>query len=545
MKFNVGNNLQLRESAEEGASPEAIGRKVVEMYNKDPRLRINLPPVPEQGTWTAKFGYKFEHPVPVSWSSDEIIRLFRFCKQEGVHFHVLVYGPQGPKITLGTVQNILDVASDCCEGFEIGEVYNGRTFVEADVPYAQGKEQESVEFLKSLIELAKEAGKKVFWTEHCHDGPGRYAGRDDDPRWRVGWWGFALCDTDIFKEFFDGRYADTLVMTHETNDPRCLPINLMTVLGTWLSGGVSEWGFNLQSWFWNDARFGTRKIPEKTEDFGETAFLNCQECPPDLIFRQALEAVGLGAQYIQFAPDNMIWEQKSENRFELARQYREGIKPFFELLDKGIISPPAKDRIRSFSPLALRLTANNPTHVWRDGLFSSGDPMITPESKNLPTAEVYLPRYIYGEEKLYRGILLKTPYGIVPFLPPWASKETLDRFDEVFDTNSKEIMDPISGQSRKGLEACSFLVERLKAARDKMLVGSHRVGLHLWEEDGFYKAILIRGLFSQREEVELDLNQLQGYQIEDAETGEPITKTDGKAKVKLSKRGHRILKLYK
>jgi len=85
----------------------------------------------------------------------------------------------------------------------------------------------------------------------------------------------------------------------------------------------------------------------------------------------------------------------------------------------------------------------------------------------------------------------------------------------------------------------------LKAARDKMLVGSHRVGLHLWEEDGFYKAILIRGLFSQREEVELDLNQLQGYQIEDAETGEPITKTDGKAKVKLSKRGHRILKLYK
>ena len=317
----------------------------------------------------------------------------------------------------------------------------------------------------------------------------------------------------------------------------------MAVLGTWLAGGVNQWGLNLQSWFWNDARFGTRKIPEKTEDFGETAFLNCQECPPDLIFRQALEAVGLGAQYIQFAPDNMIWEQKGENRFELARQYREGIEPFFELLDKGIISPPAKDRIRSFSPLALRLTANNPTHVWRDGLFSPGDPRITPESKNLPTAEAYLPRHIYGEEKLFRGVLLKTPYGVVPLLPPWVSKETLERFDEVFDTDSKEIVDP-TGRRRKGLEACVFLTERLKAEREKMLVISHDIGLHLWEEGGLYKAVLIRGLFSQREEAELDLNRLRNCRIEDAETGEPIAEAGGKVRVRFSSKGHRILNFY-
>jgi len=79
--------------------------------------------------------------------------------------------------------------------------------------------------------------------------------------------------------------------------------------------------------------------------------------------------------------------------------------------------------------LALRFTTNNPTYVWRDGLFCPGDPRITPESKNLPTAEAYLPSYIYGEEKLFRGVLLKTSYGVVPFLPPWASGKTLKQFD--------------------------------------------------------------------------------------------------------------------
>jgi len=83
---------------------------------------------------------------------------------------------------------------------------------------------------------------------------------------------------------------------HETNDPRCLPVNLMVVLGTWLAGGVERWGLALQSWFWNDASFGTE----------EDELSNCSQCPPDLIFRQSLEAISLGAQHIEFAPDNMI-----------------------------------------------------------------------------------------------------------------------------------------------------------------------------------------------------------------------------------------------
>ncbi|HID94763.1 MAG TPA: hypothetical protein EYP53_01720 [Candidatus Latescibacteria bacterium] len=69
MDFSVGNISLLARPAMKGVGPEAIRRKVADMHKEEPQLRINLPPVPEEGTWTAKFA------VPVSWSSDEIIRL--------------------------------------------------------------------------------------------------------------------------------------------------------------------------------------------------------------------------------------------------------------------------------------------------------------------------------------------------------------------------------------------------------------------------------------------------------------------------------------
>ncbi len=317
-------------------------------------------------------------------SSEQILEIVKGCEERGINFLLQIAGPSPPLVTLSTCEKVFKIAPRTCKGIYLSEPLNA------------GHGWDYINDLISFRNLCKKYKRKMVWAEHSRDGTKG-----------MGWWGFSMVDTDGWAKLFDKNYSDVIVPLHETNDPRVETLNLGACLGMWLGGLAKEWGFSAQDWWWHDAGYGEHYT-----------------CPPDVIFRMCLQAVSLGATYIQFEHMQMIWEWGT---WSLARIYREGIKPFIELYKGGKIRIPARDEILSFSPIAIKLLKQGRSIA----LFES-----CPWLKETP--DVYIPHYFYNERRYQDGLIPETPYGILVLFPTNALVPQ-KRFAHVLESDGSQI----------------------------------------------------------------------------------------------------------
>lgn len=300
-------------------------------------------------------------------SPQKIIEIAKGCEELGIDFFLQVAGPTPPLINISTCEEVFKSAPKHCKGIYLSEPLNA------------GFGWKYLTDLITFRNLCKKYNRKMVWAEHSRDGTQG-----------MGWWGFSMGNVEGWEKMFSKDYADVIVPLHETNDPRVETLNMGACLGMWLGGLVREWGFSVQDWWWNDAGYG----PIDT-------------CPPDVIFRMCLEAASLGATYLEFEHMQMIWEWGT---WSLARNYREGIKPFLELYKRGKIKIPQKDEILSFSGVAIKLL--------RQG---NEIPLLDSCPWLKQTPEFYIPNYFYGEKDYRDGLVPNTPYGILVLFPTNAS----------------------------------------------------------------------------------------------------------------------------
>lgn len=300
-------------------------------------------------------------------STHQIIEIAKGCEKQGINFFLQIAGPSPPLITLSTCEEVFKSAPQHCKGIYLSEPLNA------------GFGWHYLDEFVSFRNLCKEYKRKMVWAEHSRDGTQG-----------MGWWGFSMVNLEGWAKLFNRDYPEVIIPLHETNDPRVETLNIGACLGMWLGGIAKEWGFSVQDWWWHDAGYGS-----------------IESCPPLLVLRMCLEAVSLGATYLQFEHMQMTWEWGT---WSLAPIYKEGIKPFLELYKKGKIKIPSKDEILSFSPIALKLLKQGDNI----DLFDS-----CPWLKQTP--EYYIPHYFYKEEIYQDGLIPETPYGILVLFPTNAS----------------------------------------------------------------------------------------------------------------------------
>jgi hypothetical protein len=417
---------------------------------------------------------------------ENILNLIDVFKKHQIPFWLAVYPPMGPAINPDTLEAVYKSAGELCRGIVFGESYNAGTLIN---PLCWST---ALQYIK----ITRKYNKKVIWIEHAHDGPitswpWHYA-------YGKGWWGILLYN-DLFKVFFNGETKDTIVPCTESNDPRGEVYDLMAVLGIWNSGLANKWGASIQNWFWHDmARMckGINKpwslqlLSEMGLKGNESMGDLLRAMPPNLVLRFILMNVSLGARYFEFESAELLIDFKGDE-IKPSRQFNEAIKPFIEMVDKGIINIPHREELLSLSPVAFRLTDKDAWFINEDGLFmgrwEKGDIFAYRVNEEGKFSDEYFFKFAYNPSHPL-WYIPSTPYGVVPFLPKDVSASTLSRFPYLFTTNLYELWE---GRGTDKKVSSKVLKERLSEGRKHLLFLTDRFFLSAFKRNGKYYCYVI------------------------------------------------------
>jgi len=428
--------------------------------------------------------YHLVERTAMTQGRENILEIVGVFKKYEIPFWFAAYPPMGPAVNPSTLEAIFASAGELCRGIVFGESYNGGTLIN---PLYWST---ALQYLKTV----QKYGKKLVWIEHVHDGPitswpWHYA-------YGKGWWGLLLYD-DLFRKFFNAETADLVVPCTETNDPRGEVFNTMAVLGIWYSGFSNDWGVSVQDWFWHDMATIYRNLNkpwslnllskmgltgrEKTEEM-------LRAIPPNLVLRQLIAKASMGAKFFEFESAKMPIEVKGKEIVP-ARQFKEAIKPFAEMLESGIIKIPKKEEILTFSNLAFLLTDKNAWYVdenglfvgaWERGIFAH---RYNPESGEIPPdlffKNAYKVRYPLG------WTITATPYGMILILPKRTPSTVISRFRYVVTTNLRDMW---LGDEKVGAETLGKLLE---ASKEEMPFTAEDFFLSAFNRDGMFYCYVV------------------------------------------------------
>lgn len=267
----------------------------------------------------------------------------------------------------------------------------------------------------------------------------------------------------------------------------------------------------------------------------------CNRHPPSLILRALIEAASLGATYFQFEPRQMIFEHR-KGKVKPARQFLEGIRPFVKLWKEGLIAvPEGLDDLRSLSPVAFLATREG-ARIVKDGRAYSAQE-LGPFSYwhwGKKALDTFFPHYGFKEADFYDSLILRTPYGMVPILPPEAPGEIVKRFDAVLLTNLGEVMLGGRGLSKRDIVAVLEGAKgRLKFRAEKVFLSAVKVGEGRW----------LCYLLDPREvdakgPIDVNLALPPGrWKVTDALSGRALPVEGGSVKVEVPPEGFRFLQV--
>lgn len=225
-----------------------------------------------------------------------------------------------------------------------------------------------------VMKIAKENGIKVLFGIHQDH------------------WLNVTQNRQEFQALFSPEFKDVIVPVVKPN-PSSFDLNLMSVLGLWSEGYMSEWGVASQHWNWN---WITRNIDDMF--------------PLDLLFRHDFQAASLGATW--YLPEGDF-----EQSLELLPSWHTAREPFYNLLKSGIFAAESPKENARFSPLMIKYNKDDSYNFLKDN--RPGDFFTTGlyEGLLMSVPEDCFSKDITGSDRYLDNCMLKMPLGFVRIVP--------------------------------------------------------------------------------------------------------------------------------
>lgn len=243
---------------------------------------------------------------------------------------------------------------------------NKNTLIALQFSEAEGM----VAYKKAVLRLAKDNGIKILFGIH------------------QDYWLDITQRKEEFDILFNKEYNGVIVPIVKSN-PSSFDLNLMSVMGMWDKGTITDWGVASQHWSWN---WYTRNIDDIY--------------PLDLLLKHDFQAASLGASW--FLPEGDFMQGDT-----LIETFYKGRHPFYELLKKGVFSIDSIQQNQRISPIQITykradnynfIKENRPGCFFTTGLQ---DGLLQ------PTAVGSFSKEISGVDRYLDVLFPRMPYGYV------------------------------------------------------------------------------------------------------------------------------------
>lgn len=385
-----------------------------------------------------------------NYSQSDILRFVSEMEQKNIPFYIRVAKNNQLHLSLPTVEKILVAAPGSCRGFIVNESsYTRRGF------------DSFVTSMEKIMELLVKYGeKKLILNQH------------------FDFWFEIPSDYSIASRIFKPSFKNVLIPMYKTNRPHIPELNLGMIMGMWKSGIFREWGYSAQDdvWKW------------------ESIFLSRS---PDVLLRMEVLAASLGATYFRIEGNGEFVKQE-RGSCELDPDSKRHRDLFHSMVRKGVIIPPDRSEQvltsqvlfqKEFNPQQMPKALETHHSYWlkkfgQRGLFSYEFPLKR-------VKDDYLPALWTGMLSYYEGLLPKTPYGFVSFVPHWVNPDQRTWASQFIVKNSDSIMDKEGHKIPQGEEK-KVIMESLKKYSNQLPFSADNVVLTINKsDDGNYLLYLI------------------------------------------------------
>ncbi|MBM2832922.1 MAG: hypothetical protein HW406_83 [Candidatus Brocadiaceae bacterium] len=385
-----------------------------------------------------------------SYSQSDILSFVSEMEQKNIPFYIRVAKNNNLHLSLQTVEKILVTAPRSCRGFIANECSYTR----------RGFDRFVTSMGKVMDLLVKYGEKKLILNEH------------------FDFWFEMPSDYSIASRIFKPAFKNVIIPMYKTNRPHIPELNLGMIMGLWKSGVCSEWGYSAQEdvWKW------------------ESIFLSRSS---DVLLRMEVMAASLGATYFRIE-GNGEFVKKEKGNYALDPDSIRHRDLFHTLVRKGVIIPPDRSEQVLTSPVLFQKEFN-PQQKPKDseghhaywirkfaqrGLFSYEFPLKRAKDD-------YLPALWTGMLSYYEGLLPKTPYGFVSFVPQWVKPDSQTWASRFVVKENGSIMDSEGRKIPQGDEK-KVILESLKKYGNQLPFSADNVVLSVNKsDDGNYLLYLI------------------------------------------------------
>jgi len=385
-----------------------------------------------------------------AYTPSDILRFVTEMEQKNIPFYIRVAYINKLHLSLQTVEKILVAAPRSCKGFIANESSYTRMGFD---PFVTSME-------KIMELLVKHGEKKLILDQH------------------LDFWFEIPANYPVANRLFKPAYKNVIIPMYKTNRPHIPELNLGMIMGMWKSGIFRDWGYSAQDdvWKW------------------ESIFLSR---PSDVLLRMEILAASLGATYFRIE-GNGEFVKKEGGNFVLDPDSKRHRDLFHSMVRKGAVIPPDRSEQVLTSQVLFQKEFNSQqmpkaleTHhsYWirkfeQKGLFSYEFPLKRVKDDYLPALWTDLLYY-------YEGLLPKTPYGFVSFVPQWVNPDKKIWASQFFIKNSESIMDMEGHQIPRGEER-DVIMESLRKYSNQPPFSANDVVLTINKSsDGNYLLYLI------------------------------------------------------
>ena len=361
-------------------------------------------------------------------TADEVVAHAKLWESSGRGFIIQAGHTTALHMSPDTFERVLKAAPKHLWGFEFSEI--GQKL--------DAREQEVVEdVLMTLAEQCRQNGNKKILM-----------------RTKNIFWNGNIYHPFFEKVLLDGRYRDIFVPSLEETNSRTQELSLAGRIGLWQSGAVDHWAtraetdnacFN-RSWEWSSQQVFSHHMRN---------LISCASLGSDVYFNA-----------IHQGPFSA----------ELERQ----IKPFYDMLEKGVVYIPKRSELASISSVAIGMKSPPSKGFLSHGTNGSG--YIHPEEQppfvfdrldwywgGAPLEPHDFSRYVFGVQRRMCNFLPLTPYGMVSIVPDKPRPALKGRYTSKISTDGEMFFDA-QGKAHGPAEYRKVVETALSAAAKELPV---------------------------------------------------------------------------
>jgi len=430
---------------------------------------------------------------PLAASQKKLLDMCRKWEEMGVRFYPVVSHMGVPTVMPETAKKIMDVAPNACQGYLTWETMCNYP---SEVWY---------DFLRRTEKLARicvAKDKKLLFAEEAP------------------FWVSLVSDPRARAILLKSEYKHVLVPVLKTLLPHSDNGDIAAYVGSMLAGEIDTWGITSE------------------EDFWPIPLGHYRGCPDDVVMRQDVMAVALGARYIMvesghlyFEPVdrkgryNPVWATSARISHEARREHMA-----VELFRKGILGPVTSDDLLGVSSVGFGISrspkvANAPMQWARYGtsLFDGAGLLNLGITFAMQNAGPHsLSRNLYGSKKLMNGVFPSTPWGIVPIVGHEAAR-SVNRIATTIRTDGDLVAK--DGNKLPPKDAMPAIVSTVKAAASQLPFRADGVFISARRDgNGRYQVILMDTEMFAPADIETTLTTtIAGLACYDEITGERLS----------------------